>query len=399
MGPLDGVRVVEFANGIHGPYAAMLLADMGADVIKVEPPHGDLNRSAAVVGTTLRIGSQFFACNRNKRVMCVNLATAEGGEIARKLTDRADVLIENMRPGVLARLGLGYEALAERNPRLVYASATGAGSRGPRALRPSLDLVGQAASGLVAHTGTVETGPLPVGSAIADHAGAVWLAYGTMLALFARERTGRGQHVETSLLGSMMALQAWELSHFFLTGDEPGPAGLGHPLARGAWRLFRAADGHFALAGITQPRWPLLCQALGRQDLHDDPRFATAESRLEQTDELNRELEAEFARWPLIELVAKLEAADQVVSPVASYTDLAERDPQVAENGYIAQIDSAFGPLRMVGIPVGLSETPGGIRTLPAELGAHTAEILAELGYSDAEVARVLASGIAGPEV
>jgi crotonobetainyl-CoA:carnitine CoA-transferase CaiB-like acyl-CoA transferase len=398
MGPLDGVRVVEFANGIHGPYAAMLLGDMGAQVIKVEPPVGDLNRSAAVVGRgAFQMGSQFYACNRNKRVMCLDLSTARGIEIALALVDLADVLIENMRPGVLDRLGLGYDVVSRRNPRLIYASATGAGPRGRRATRPSLDLVGQAVSGIVAHTGTRETGPLPVGSAIADHGGAIWLAYGVLLALYARERTGKGQHVQTSLLGSMMALQAWELSHFFLTGEEPSPAGRGHPLARGAWRVYSAADGFFVLAGVTEARWPGLCRAIGRDDLTADPRFATALQRLEYTEDLNAVLEDEFRSWPLGKLMEALETVDQVAAPVLDYTALAE-DEQVQENGYIQVLaNSGDEPLRMVGIPVSLSKTPGAIRSLPPELGEHTAEILMELGYNDEDIARLVEDGVAGP--
>jgi crotonobetainyl-CoA:carnitine CoA-transferase CaiB-like acyl-CoA transferase len=331
--------------------------------------------------------------------MCLDLGTTAGRELAGRLCDSADVLIENMRPGVMDRLGLGYEELSARNARLVYASATGAGREGPRASRPSLDIVGQAFSGVVAHTGTPETGPLPVGSAIADHGGAVWLAYGVMTALYARERTGRGQRVETSLLGSMMGLQQWELSHFFLTGVDSGQGGRGHPLAKGAWRVFRAADGYFAMAGITEPRWEPLCTALGCTDLMSDERFATPLARLEFTDSLNAVLEQEFSRYSLEELLPMLDAADQVVAAVMDYAALAD-DEQVQSNGYVAEVHAPTGePLRMVGVPVRLSETPGSIRTLPAELGAHTVEVLGELGLKDSEIAALFASGVAGTAV
>jgi crotonobetainyl-CoA:carnitine CoA-transferase CaiB-like acyl-CoA transferase len=399
LGPLEGVRVVELANGIHGPYASMILADLGADVIKIEAPTGDLNRAAAVVGDRLKVGSQFYACNRNKRVMCLDLHKPEGLEIAQRLIEQVDVLVENMRPGVLDRLGLGYEHLSTLYPELVYGSASGYGPRGPRAQLPSLDIVGQAAGGLVAYTGTLDTGPLPVGAAVADHAGAVWLALGIIAALFARQQTGRGQHVQSSLLGSQLSLQAWELSHFLLTGVEPEPAERSHPLARGAWRIFHAADGWFALGGVTEPRWPKLCTALRRDDLREDPRFATDAARKEHTLELIAVLSEAFATWPLGELIPALDNADQVAAAVATYSDIVA-DPQVLTNDYITELhDPTFGPLRMVGMPVHFTDTPGSIRSRPPDMDEHTAAVLSELGYGSEGIADLFSRGIAGASV
>jgi len=397
MGPLDGIKVIELANGIHGPYAAMLLADMGADVIKVEPPFGDMNRVAAIVEGKYSGGSQFYACNRNKRAMCVDLTRPEGVTLVLELLQDADVLLENMRPGVLDRRGLGYEALQAELPRLIYASATGYGPVGPRAHLASLDIVGQAAGGMVAHTGTEETGPLPVGAAIADHGGALWLAYGILAALYGREKTGRGQRVHTSLLGSQIGLQAWEMSHYMLTGQESGRGGTGHPLARGGWRVFAAKDGHFALAGVTDERWQGLCQALGVPELASDPRFNSSMGRLENSDELLATLEPVFAAKPVRELVEALEDSDQIVAMVMNYADLYE-DEQAKANGYITWLQTVDnGELPMVGSPVHLSETPTSIRSIPPDLDANTVEILHGLGRTDEEIAALYEARIVGP--
>ncbi len=396
MGALDGVRVVDLGNAIHGPYAAQMLADMGADVIKIEPPHGELNRGAMVVGDRFNLGSQFFACNRNKRTICLDLKQAAGLDVAKALISLADVLIENTRPGVMDRLGLGYEALSAMNPRLIYGSATAYGVRGPRAQKPSVDIVGQAAGGLLAHTGTPETGPLPAGSAIGDHGGSIWLAYGIVLALYARDRTGRGQHVTTSLLGSQIGLQQWELTHHLMTGQEPPQAGRAHPLIAGSWRVYRAADGHFALGLVNDPRWPKLCRAIERPELIDDPRFATSASRLANTEPLVQALQAAFEQWSLVEVVDRLDRADQTVSPVVNYEQLVA-DEQVRANGYVVEHESeVFGQVALVGLPVELSETPGAIRTLAPRLDEHTGQVLQELGYTGDEIAALYASQAAG---
>jgi crotonobetainyl-CoA:carnitine CoA-transferase CaiB-like acyl-CoA transferase len=256
--------------------------------------------------------------------------------------------------------------------------------------------VAQAAGGLAAHTGFADTGPLPVGTAVADHAGAVWLATGVLLALYAREKTGRGQLVQSSLLGAQIGLQAWELSHFLLTGTEPPPGGKGHGLAGGIWRIFDAADGSFGLAWATDTRFPALCRAIDRGDLLEDARFATADARVRNTQDLLATLIETFSTWSLADLKPRLEAADQVFAEVMDYRRLAT-DPQTLENGYITSLVSAeYGELPMVGIPIALSDTPGEIRSRPPELDEHTAEVLGELGYEAGEIAQLYASGAVG---
>lgn len=399
MGALTGVKVIEFGYGIHGPYAAMLLADMGADVIKVEPPTGDINRAAAVVDGPYTVSSQFYACNRNKRVVCLNLKDPSGQEIARRLVGEADVLVENMRTGVLDRFGLGYETLSQDHPKLIYASASGYGPKGPRAGEASLDIVAQAAGGLAAHTGSAETGPMPAGTAVADHAGAVWLALGVMFALYSREKTGRGQRVQSSLLGSMIGIQAWELTHYLLSKVEPPPGGKGHGLAGGIWGIFDAKDGSLALAWATDTRFPALCEAIGRVDLLSDERFATTEARIENTEDLVATLNEILSQWSLEDLIPRLEAADQVFSKVMDYRALAI-DPQTLENGYITSfVSQDHGELPMVGFPVALSETPGELRSPPPDIDQHTAEVLTELGYDESAIARLYAAGAVGHPV
>lgn len=396
MGALDGIRVVDLGNAIHGPYAAQLLADMGADVVKVEPPRGELNRGAAVINDRFQLGSQFFACNRNKRTICLDLKQPAGVEVARSLIAKADVLVENTRPGIMDRLGLGYEAMSELNPRLIYGSATAYGAKGPRSTRPSVDIVGQAAGGLLAHTGTPETGPLPAGSSVGDHGGAIWLAYGIVLALYARERTGRGQHVTSSILGSQMGLQQWEITHHLMTGRELPPAGRAHPLIAGPWHVYRAADGHFALGLVNDPRWPKLCREIDCPELIEDPRFATAALRIANTAPLVEILQAKFEQWPLAEVMDRLDRADQTVSPVVNYEQLVA-DEQTRANGYVVDHPSeTLGPVAMVGLPLDLSDTPGSIRSLPPRLDEHTGEVLQELGYTAEEIAALYESQAVG---
>ncbi len=396
MGPLDGVRVVEFTLGIQGPYAAMLLADMGAEVIKVEPPNGDINRLVTVAPKPYSVPTQWYACNRNKRVACLNLRKPEGLAAAKRLVATADVLVENLRGGVLERLGLDYETLAAAHPRLIYASASGWGPEGPLKTVAGVDIIAQAAGGMVWHTGTPESRPLPAGVALADHVGAVFLALGVMFALYGRERTGRGQRVDTSLFGSQIAMQAWEFSHALLDPGELSMAGKGHPLARGVWHVFDAVDESFVLAWVSDDRFAGLCEAMGWDDLGKDTRFRTAIGRLGNHDALYAALRDGFREWPWAELERRFKATDQVYTKVNSYADVASH-PQALANDYVTSFESAeYGPLPMVGFPIRLSETPASVRSRPPDLDAHTAEVLVELGYSDEEIGALFASRAAG---
>ena len=260
----------------------------------------------------------------------------------------------------------------------------------------SVDIIAQGAGGSVAHTGTPETGPLPTGVALADHAGAVFLALGIMFALYGRERTGRGQRVDTSLFGSQLGMQAWEFSHYLLDRGELPMGGKGHALARAVWHVFDAADGSFVLAWVTDARFAALCEVMGWDDLGKDARFASAPGRVEHNDELYAALRDGFREWSWAELRARFEATDQVFSKVNAYSDLASH-PQALANDYVTSFESAeYGALPMVGFPIGLSETPASVRSRPPHLDEHTTEVLSELGYSGEEIGAMFGSGAVG---
>src|SRR5581483_10128119 len=253
MGPLDGVRVLDLTMFVQGPQAAQLLADLGADVIKIELPGGGDPARGLVASESDRCSPMFYALNRGKRSVTLDLRTAAGKAVLLRLARDADVLLSNFRPGTLERWGLGYEALATLNPRLIYATGSAFGSEGPDAEREGADLNGQAAGGLLSTLGEDGSFPSPVGAFIADHSASQNLASGVLAALYARERTGRGQRVDVSLLGGQIWAQATEFTHFLLTGQVPGRANRGHPLVAGVWRVFATADGFLTIAGARPP--------------------------------------------------------------------------------------------------------------------------------------------------
>ncbi len=398
MLPLEGIRIVDLGQAQQGPHAAVLLSDMGADVIKVEPRTGDFSRGALAPaqdewGTAVR-DAYILAHNRNKRSLAIDITVPQGREALLRLAERGDVFLHNFRPGVAERLGIDYPAIKARNPRVIYASGSGFGKEGPGAQRPGFDLVGQAVSGFMVQAGLPGAPPHPAGAAVADQTGSILLAYGVMLALFVRERSGVGQEVDVSLLGSMLCLQSWEVTTYLLSGRLPPKAGRGHPLIRGLWQIFPTSDGWISLAGCNDVRWPGFCRALGIGHLQSDPRFATAQERADHLNELVPLLDKVFLARTTAEWQATLEAVDAIVGPVQSYVE-AVADPQVAANGYIGEVQHPRrGRVRVVGLPVRLSETPGRIKGPAPELGEHTTEVLRELGYSWEEIAALAADEV-----
>jgi len=387
-GPLQGVKVLDFTAFQQGPQATVVLADMGAEVTKVEPPLlGDLGRYVALLDEPERFSAYFLAHNRGKRSITLNLKTEEGRRIAYRLAEGSDVAAHNFRPGVAERLGIGYEDLRRVNPRIIYAHASGWGTRGPKAELPCFDITAQARGGLISVTGEPDGYPLPAGAAVADYAGAVNLALAIIAALYARERTGVGQKVEVSLLGAQVAMQSWQLQYFLLSGEDPGRAGRGGTYLPTIWRVFKTADGYAVIGGMPENRWPGFCQAVGIPELAADPRFESFFVRRVHLDELYAILEPVFEDRTTAEWLEVLEAVDTVCAPVATYADVA-CDPQVLENGYIVEVDHPqLGRIPMVAHAVQLSETPSRLAAAAPELGQHTEEVLLELGYTWEQIA------------
>jgi crotonobetainyl-CoA:carnitine CoA-transferase CaiB-like acyl-CoA transferase len=407
-GPLTGLTVVDVTVAIQGPHASAYLVDMGADVIKVERPGGELNRYVRGPGLDLppeAMGPQYVAMNRGKRGIVVDAHQELGREVLHRLVDGADVFVTNYRREALERMGLAWEELSARNPRLVYARVSGFGAIGPDADKAMLDGASQARSGLAAMSGPTDGPPMPPGAAVADHTGAMQLTLGIMTALFARERTGRGQLVDTSSLGAMMWIQAWELAHAAMAQD-PGAAvraGSHHPNILCPYGVYETSDGGaFMLAVcLSDESWDELWTFAGQPEVVIDDRWSNAARRIgargttDGVDEIRERMREAFASRTTAEWAEFLAGQPEIIwEKVQDYPELMA-DPQVEANGYLREVDvPGFGPARVVTNVVHLSDTPGsGFRRPPPELGQHTTEIMAELGFGPTEIEQVVAMG------
>ena len=374
---LDGIRVLDFTQMMMGPWATQFLADMGAEVIKVERPGaGEWERGLRAGGRLLGGQSPFFlAMNRNKKSLALDLKDPRARDIVRKLAATCDLVTENFRPGVLDRLGLGYDDLRHVNPSIVYVSGSGFGSGGPYAGRPGQDLLIQAMSGLAAYGGRRGDPPTPCGSSVVDASTALLLAYSAMVALFHRERTGEGQKVEVSLFATAVALQCQEITAFLNHegGFTRSEAGIGAAWLDAPFGIYRTADGWIALAMMSLAE---LGEAVGR------PELAGYEGDFGQRDTVRRLLEPVLAGRPTAEWLDRLGGRGLWCAPVQDFADL-EHDPQVAQAGLIQAVPHPDGgEVRVVGVPMRFGRTPGTIRTGPPAVGQHTDEVLGELGYS-----------------
>jgi crotonobetainyl-CoA:carnitine CoA-transferase CaiB-like acyl-CoA transferase len=371
---LDRLIVVDLSNHLSGPYCAMLLADHGADVIKVEKPSGgdEARNMPPFVGGE---SAPFMVWNRNKRSVVIDLKSEAGKAKLLDLIDGADVLIENFRPGTLARLGLGWPALSARNPRLIYAAISGFGQTGPYRDRGGFDLVTQGMSGLMSVTGPVDGPPHRMPIAISDVAAGLHLAIGILAAVEARHHTGRGQLVETSLLEAAMSFGVYEAAHVAATGQAPPRLGQAH---RGTspYQVFPTADGWITVGAAQSNFWSKLCELIGAPELRDDPRFAVNADRVRNNAELVALLEREFVKMPSAHWLEALAAAGIPAGPVLDFA-AAMADPHVVDRGMVVETEHpAAGRLRTLGIPVKLSQTPGALRRPAPRLGEHTSEVL-----------------------
>ena len=392
--PLDGTVVLDFTRVLSGPYCTMLLADMGARVIKVEQPgRGDDTRAWGppfVAGESV----YFLSINRNKESLTLDLKRPEARPIIDRLLDRADVVIENFRPGTTQRLGLSCEDIAPRWPRIVYCSISGFGQNGPRRHEQGYDAVVQAEGGLMSVTGPGDGEPFRLGVAISDIVSGMFAAQGITMALLARMRTGRGQRVDIGMLDATAALLTYQAGIYFATGTSPTRMGNRHPTIA-PYDTFEASDGEFVLAVGNDEQWRRFCEVTGLTALARDERFATNSARVESYSTLRPVLARTLRDRPREEWIAALKGAGV---PCGSVRDVGEvfEDPQIHARSMVETVDHAIaGALRVVGVPVKLSDTPGGVRSAPPALGQHTDRILHEdLAMTDAEIARLRSAGI-----
>jgi crotonobetainyl-CoA:carnitine CoA-transferase CaiB-like acyl-CoA transferase len=391
--PVDGLRIIDMSRHMAGPYAAAMLTDYGASVIKVESaPHGDPSRRTGVhsVGDE---SAMYLAWNRGKRSISVDLHTPEGLEIVRRLAKTSDVLLENYRPGVAEEIGLDYESLVKDNPRLIYCSVTGFGPIGPLATYPATDPIIQAMSGVMSATGPAGGEPMFCGIPIADYVGSLFAVQGILYAVLAREKTGRGQKVDVSLLMGLMSGLSTRLASYWATGKEPERFGSAHSVSV-PYQAFETADG-YAVAGVFGPGdWPKLCNAIERSDLIDDPRFVTNQSRYDNRHVLSPILESVFRTRPTSEWAARLKKSGNVFGPIQNFTELFA-NPQVEAMGVLQKVShTTLGELPQLGPAISMSDTPGWIGAGPPILGEHSEDVLVELGYEKDEIASFEAAGI-----
>jgi len=380
--PLSGVRVADLTRYLAGPFCTQLLADYGADVIKVESSKG---REFRPPGAT-RDSYFFLSANRGKRSITLDFKKPAGRDVLLQMLESCDVLVENFRPGVMQRLGLGAEELCERFPRLIYCGISGFGADGPYKDRPGFDQIAQGMSGFMSITGTAESGPTRAGIAIGDLLGGIFAAHGIQLALLQRERSGRGQIVNTSLLEAMISVLSWSAGMFFDSGQAPGPAGQHHPLSSPYGR-FRAGDGYLNVAAANDTMWPKFAATLGHPEWTEDERFRGPLERLKNRDALTGEIELALASHGVDVWIERLNAAGVPAGPVL---DLAQvfADPQVLAREMLVELaHPEIGTFKTTGLPVKLSASPGRIERRPPLLGEHTDEVLHELGLAEPDVA------------
>jgi crotonobetainyl-CoA:carnitine CoA-transferase CaiB-like acyl-CoA transferase len=394
--PLSHLKVLDVSQVMAGPFCCMLLGDMGADVMKVEPPGtGDQTRRAMGFRLKGADSGGFLALNRNKRSIEIDLKSEAGREAFYELVRGADVLVENNRPGVAARLKIDYATLKEINPRLVYASISGFGQTGPWSSRPGFDLIAQAMTGIMSVTGHPGMPPAKSSVPVGDLGAGLFAAYAVLSAVQGRDRSGQGQYVDVSLFESALSLSIWEVAEFWGTQKVPTPIGSANRMSA-PYQAFRASDRHFVFGAANQKLWTALCGVLQRADLLEDPRFATNTDRLRHRDALVAELEPTLATRTADDWIEALLAAGVPAAPILSYDEALVSEQAQARNMVMEMEHPVEGTIRQLGFPVKLHGTPQQLRRPPPLLGQHTEEIMREAGCDAAAIERLRAGGAFG---
>jgi formyl-CoA transferase len=387
MSALEGIRVLDMTHVQSGPSATQILAWLGADVVKLEAPTGDITRKQ--LRDLPDVDSLYFTMlNCNKRSITLNMKSEEGKQLFIEMVQKADVLVENYRPDVKQRLGIGYETMAAINPRLIYASISGYGEDGPYRMRPGFDQIAQGMGGLMSITGLPGQGPVRVGIPIADLCAGIFCAYGIAVALIEREKSGKGQWVKSSLLQAQLFMLDFQAARWLMRGEVPKQAGNNHPTSIPTG-VYKTRDGYMNLAVTGTKIWNRMCQAIGAADLANHPDYASSALRSKNRDKLHDELEEFFKKRDTAEWIRVLNEAGVPSGPIYSI-DQAFADPQVQHLGMVQKV----GDVPYLGQPVTLSRTPSRMVSHPPAQGAHTAEVLRELGYEEEKIAELRKKGI-----
>lgn len=392
-GALSGMRVLELAQIMAGPTCGMMLADLGADVIKIEKTDGGDDARGYQDPRINGVSAPFLILNRNKRAIALDLKTPEGREVLLRMVRDADVLIENFRKGTMEKLGLGYDVLSEINPGLIYCAISGYGRTGPAADKGGFDLIAQGYTGLMSITGEEGGPPLRTGNSIADINAGILAAVGILAAYQHKQKTGRGQIVETSLIEAGLQQLYWHAAIHFATGESPGPSGSAHVLAT-PYQAFPTQDGHIIVGGANEKNWERIAQVLGKPEWLSDPRYRRNSDRMRHRDTLLPAIAEILRTKPSAEWLAAFDEAGVPAGPVHSIGEALSHPQTLAREMVVEQQHPEAGPVKSLGLPIKLSETPARYVRPSPRLGEDTRALLAECGYGEAEIARMLRAGV-----
>jgi crotonobetainyl-CoA:carnitine CoA-transferase CaiB-like acyl-CoA transferase len=384
---MQDIKVVDLSHALAGPFCTMLLADMGAEVIKIEHPHGDHFRAAIS-------GGYNAAVNRNKRGICLDLKKDAAKEVVRRLIKRGDVVMESFTPGTIDRLGLGYDVAKEINPKIIFCSISGFGQTGPYRNLPGYDVIAQAMSGIMMCTGQPDGPPVRIGPSLIDIGAGMYTVIGILQALMERERTGQGQRIEVSLLETALSWMAPFIARYSISGELPGR--IGSALAAfSPYQVYKAKDKYVFIGASTELSWGALCEILNLEPLIDDPRFSSMENRIDNRSELNELIEKALTELTADEVVTKLRKARVPCSPVMTLAESLE-DPHIKERGLFTELNHPeYGPIIQTRTPIVRSGKMPEIRSGAPLLGQHTLEVLTMLEYSESEIEDLISSGVA----